>query len=117
MSKKITVAATLVKTLAAEGKTKSEILASLVETLSITKANAYVYYSKVAKASEGLTVAAAAPKVPKVKAPKEAKKPFKRNPITLTPKAKVMEKLAEIDKALYELRTKGPATPFHGLGV
>ena len=89
---------------------KSEILNLLVSELSVTRSNAFVYFTKATKAlNVTIEVDAGA-----VKAPKKVKV----NPVTETSPEKARAKVAEIDAVIAGLRKSGAAvSPFAALGV
>lgn len=91
------------------GETKSVILASLVEKLQVTRANAFVYFAKATKAT--------GQEVTKTVTKKEKKsKVF--NPVTETSVAVADKKLKEIDKMIAGLKEKAKeAEPFDGLAA
>jgi len=96
---------------AVESRTpKSEILNLLVSELSVTRSNAFVYFTKATKAlNVTIEVDAGA-----VKAPKKVKV----NPVTETSPEKARAKVAEIDAVIAGLRKSGAAvSPFAALGV
>jgi len=89
---------------------KSEILNLLVSELSVTRSNAFVYFTKATKAlNVTIEVDAGA-----VKAPKKVKV----NPVTETSPEKARAKVAEIDAVIAGLRKSGASvSPFAALGV
>ena len=92
---------------------KAEALAKIVETLGVTKANAYVYFTKAQKALVG----DAYPNLKVTKAPK-AEKPAKvrTSKVTELSEGKHKAKVAEIDAVIAGLRASGASvTPFTGL--
>ena len=89
---------------------KAEILNLLVSELSVTRSNAFVYFTKATKA---LNVTIEVDKGA-VKAPKAAKV----NKITETSPEKARAKVAEIDAVIAGLRKAGASvSPFAALGV
>ena len=89
---------------------KAEILNLLVSELSVTRSNAFVYFTKATKA---LNVSIAVDKGA-VKAPKAVKV----NKITETSPEKARAKVAEIDAVIANLRKSGAAvSPFAQLGA
>ena len=89
---------------------KAEILNLLVSELSVTRSNAFVYFTKATKA---LNVSIAVDKGA-VKAPKAVKV----NKITETSPEKARAKVAEIDAVIANLRKSGAAvSPFAALGA
>jgi len=88
---------------------KSEVLELLVKELSISRSNAFVYFTKATK-SMGVSVV-----VDKsVKTVKPAK--FQRkSSVTELSTAKASTKLNEIDQFLASVKRKGSASPFAGL--
>ena len=101
------------------GAPRSHLLDKLVEELSITRSNAFVYLTKATKAlgSAGTEAAPKAEKAEKVvKAPAKARKV---NPVTETSPEKAAAKVAEIDKVIAGLKANGAkvASPFAALGA
>jgi len=97
---------------AVESRTpKAEILNLLVSELSVTRSNAFVYFTKATKAlNVSITVDKGA-----VKAPKAA---VKVNKITETSPEKARAKVAEIDAVIANLRKAGATvSPFAQLGA
>jgi len=92
--------------------TKAEALDKIVAELSVSRSNAFVYFTK---ASKILGSAPANPKAPK--AEKVAK--VKVNPVTETSPEKARAKVAEIDKVIAGLKANGAkvASPFAQLGA
>ena len=89
---------------------KAEILNLLVSELSVTRSNAFVYFTKATKA---LNVSIAVDKGA-VKAPKAVKV----NKITETSPEKARAKVAEIDAVIANLRKSGASvSPFAALGA
>ena len=89
---------------------KAEILNLLVSELSVTRSNAFVYFTKATKA---LNVSITADKGA-VKAPKAVKV----NKITETSPEKARAKVAEIDAVIANLRKSGASvSPFAALGA
>lgn len=94
---------------------KAVAIACIVETLGVTRSNAFVYYTKASKAL-------GTPKTDKVaeavvdKAAKTARAK-KANPVTETSPEKARAKVAEIDKVIAGLKANGAkvASPFAGL--
>lgn len=84
---------------------KKIALAAIVESLGVTRANAFVYWSKAQKS----VVGDASPK-----APKAAKVTGKTNPVTGTTPAKARAKIKEIDAVIAGLKASGAgvASPF-----
>lgn len=89
---------------------KAEILNLLVSELSVTRSNAFVYFTKATKAlNVSITVDKGA-----VKAPKAGKV----NKITETSPEKAAAKVAEIDAVIANLRKSGASvSPFAALGA
>lgn len=90
---------------------KAEALEKIMAELSVTRSNAFVYFTKATKAL-GQPVGekpAKAAKVTKVKV----------NPVTETSPEKVAKKVAEIDKVIAGLKASGAtvASPFAALGA
>jgi len=86
---------------------KSEVLELLVKELSISRSNAFVYFTKATK-SMGVSVDKS------VKTVKPAK--FQRkSSVTELSTAKASTKLNEIDQFLASVKRKGSASPFAGL--
>lgn len=83
---------------------KKSVLETLVSELGVTRSNAFVYYTKAAKA---LNVSAGE------KAPKEVK--VKKNPVTELSGEKAKKKLSEIDSFIAKVKASGQATPFGAL--
>ena len=94
------------------GAPRSHLLDKLVEELSITRSNAFVYLTKATKALG----TEAAPKAEKAeRAPAKARKV---NPVTETSPEKAKAKIAEIDKVIAGLKASGATvSPFAGLGA
>ena len=89
---------------------KAEVLDMLVKELTITRSNAFVYFTKATKA---LNVSMAVDKGA-VKAPKAVKV----NKITETSPEKARAKVAEIDAVIANLRKSGASvSPFAALGA
>lgn len=90
---------------------KAEILNLLVSELSVTRSNAFVYFTKATKAlNVSIAVDKDAVKVPKAVA--------KVNKITETSPEKARAKVAEIDAVIAGLRKSGAAvSPFANLGA
>ena len=89
---------------------KAEILNLLVSELSVTRSNAFVYFTKATKA---LNLSIAVDKGA-VKAPKAVKV----NKITETSPEKARAKVAEIDAVIANLRKSGASvSPFAALGA
>lgn len=84
---------------------KKVALDTIVEELGVTRANAFVYWSKAAK-SLGLE---APVRIAKEKAVKVARK---TNPVTGTTPEKAAVKIAEIDAVIASLKTAGAVSPF-----
>ena len=98
------------------GAPRSHLLDKLVEELSITRSNAFVYLTKATKAL-GAEATPKAEKAEKVaKAPAKARKV---NPVTETSPEKAAAKVAEIDKVIAGLKANGAkvASPFAALGA
>ena len=89
---------------------KAEILNLLVSELSVTRSNAFVYFTKATKAlNVSITVDKGAVKAPKA---------VKVNKITETSPEKARAKVAEIDAVIANLRKSGAAvSPFAALGA
>jgi len=89
---------------------KAEILNLLVSELSVTRSNAFVYFTKATKAlNVSITVDKGAVKAPKA---------VKVNKITETSPEKARAKVAEIDVVIANLRKSGAAvSPFAQLGA
>ena len=89
---------------------KAEILNLLVSELSVTRSNAFVYFTKATKAlNVSITVDKGAVKAPKA---------VKVNKITETSPEKARAKVAEIDAVIANLRKSGAAvSPFAQLGA
>jgi hypothetical protein len=106
---------------------KAEIIAKIVTDLNVSKANAFVYFTKATKAL-GITItkgegkAAKAPKAKKSDqeiaddffANAEAKLKAKANKVTELSPQKKAKKVAVIDKVIADLK---PQSPFAALGV
>lgn len=94
---------------------KAEAIAKIVETLSVTKSNAFVYYTKAFKI---LNPGDSAPVKTKVSAEKSEKTEVKTkktvSKVTEISPEKHKQKVGEIDKVIASLKGK-PATPFSGL--
>ena len=86
---------------------KSEVLELLVKELSISRSNAFVYFTKATKLM-GVSVDKA------VKTVKPAKFHSKSS-VTELSTAKASTKLNEIDQFLASVKRKGSASPFAGL--
>ena len=84
---------------------KPEALAKIVETLGVSRSNAFVYYTK---ATKGVTKPAKAEKAETVKESVQGTSP-----------AKKAAKVAEIDKVIAGLKQSGAkvASPFAALGA
>lgn len=107
---KLSIATDIVKNSAS----KQEAMTKIMETLGVTKSNAYVYFTKATKALGG-DQAPKAEKPVKEKAVKVQKTETKKtNPITGTTPAKAKAKLAEIDAVIAGLKASGAqvASPF-----
>ena len=89
---------------------KAEILNLLVSELSVTRSNAFVYFTKATKAlNVSITVDKGATKAPKA---------VKVNKVTETSPEKARAKVAEIDAVIANLRKSGAAvSPFAQLGA
>lgn len=91
---------------------KAIAMACIMETLGVTKSNAFVYYTKAQKAlgtGEAKTVKS------EVKATKTVKAPAKNtSKVTEISQEKYKEKVGEIDKVIASLKGV-KATPFAGL--
>ena len=89
---------------------KAEILNLLVSELSVTRSNAFVYFTKATKAlNVSITVDKGAAKAPKA---------VKVNKITETSPEKARAKVAEIDAVIANLRKSGASvSPFAALGA
>ena len=89
---------------------KAEILNLLVSELSVTRSNAFVYFTKATKAlNVSITVDKGTVKAPKA---------VKVNKITETSPEKAAAKVAEIDAVIANLRKSGTAvSPFAALGA
>ena len=89
---------------------KAEILNLLVSELSVTRSNAFVYFTKATKAlNVSITVDKGAVKAPKA---------VKVNKVTETSPEKARAKVAEIDAVIANLRKSGAAvSPFAALGA
>ena len=89
---------------------KAEILNLLVSELSVTRSNAFVYFTKATKAlNVSIAVDKGAVKAPKV---------VKVNKITETSPEKARAKVAEIDAVIANLRKSGASvSPFAALGA
>jgi hypothetical protein len=88
-------------------------IATIVETLGVTRSNAYVYFTKAVKALGVEPV-----KGEKVAKTAKASKPARKiNPITETTPAQAAKKVAEIDAVIAGLKASGAtvASPFAGL--
>ena len=105
---------------------KAEIIAKIVTDLNVSKANAFVYFTKATKAL-GITITKGEgnTKAPKAKksdqeiaddffANAEAKLKAKANKVTELTPAKKAKKVAVIDKVIADLK---PQSPFAALGV
>lgn len=84
---------------------KKQAIEAIMEELSVTKANAFVYWTKAAKAT-GIEVPV---RVAKEKAEKVERK---FNPVTETTPEKAAVKIAEIDAVIANLRKVGAVSPF-----
>lgn len=84
---------------------KKAAIEAIMEELSVTKANAFVYWTKAAKA----TGTEAPKRIAKEKAEKVERK---FNPVTETTPEKAAYKIAEIDAVIASLRTAGAVSPF-----
>lgn len=130
---KVAFATELVKAAIDARTPKADILAQLMSEIGISKANAFVYFTKATKAL-GITVSKGEGKAGKVaktddekadeffekaaarmiaKTAKEASKKSKATVTELTP-AKKAKKVAEIDAVVAALK---PQSPFAALGV
>lgn len=90
---------------------KKQALDAIVEELSVTRANAFVYWSKAVKALGIEPV-----KVERVARAVKASR--KTNPITGTSPEKAEAKIAEIDAMISELKANGvPNWPFPGVAT
>lgn len=92
---------------------KAAILDMIVAELSVSRSNAFVYFTKATKAlGISVTVDKGATKAPKAKA-------TKANPVTETSPEKAAKKVAEIDAVIAGLKANGAkvASPFAQLGV
>lgn len=89
---------------------KKTALEAIVEELGVTRANAFVYWSKAQK----VIVGDAYPNLKAVKAPKAEKTSRKTNPVTGTTPAKAKAKIKEIDAVIAGLKASGAsvASPF-----
>lgn len=89
---------------------KAEILNLLVSELSVTRSNAFVYFTKATKAlNVSITVDRGAVKAPKA---------VKVNKVTETSPEKARAKVAEIDAVIANLRKSGASvSPFAALGA
>ena len=74
---------------------KAEALAMIMKELSVTKANAFVYYTK---ATKGVSQSAAKPA--KVSTVKTDEKTVSKTTVSMTSASKKQQKLAEIDAFL-----------------
>ena len=99
---------------------KAEALEKIVAELSVSRSNAFVYYTKAHKALVGDAYPnLKAPKVDKMaeRAAKTARA-RKVNPVTETSPEKAKAKIAEIDKVIAGLKASGATvSPFAGLGA
>lgn len=86
---------------------KKAALEAIVEELGVTRANAFVYWSKAQKSLVGDAY-------PNLKAPKAEKTSRKTNPVTGTTPAKAKAKIKEIDAVIAGLKASGAsvASPF-----
>lgn len=92
-----------------QAASKQEALAEIQNCLGVTKSNAFVYYTKATKTSDGVSETVE-------KAAVSATKARKVNPITETSVGTVTKKVKEIDAVIAGLRAKGvAASPFAGL--
>lgn len=90
---------------------KAEALEKIMAELSVSRSNAFVYFTKASKAL-GAEAAPKADKAPKVS------KAVKVNPVTETSPEKAKAKIAEIDKVIAGLKASGATvSPFAGLGA
>lgn len=91
---------------------KAEALEKIVAELSVSRSNAFVYFTKASKILGSAPATEKAPKAEKV-----AK--AKVNPVTETSPEKVKAKVAEIDKVIAGLKANGAkvASPFAALGA
>lgn len=94
---------------------KAIAIASIMETLGVTKSNAFVYYTKATKALGTVKTDKVAEGVVD-KAVKTARAK-KANPVTETSPEKARAKVAEIDAVIASLKASGTkvASPFAGL--
>ena len=81
---------------------KKTAIEAIMEELSVTKANAFVYWTKAAKAT--------GTEAPKRVAKEKVARKF--NPVTETTPEKAAVKIAEIDAVIASLRTAGAVSPF-----
>jgi biotin operon repressor len=89
-------------------KDKAQALEGIQNKLSVSRANAFVYYTKASKAIGGVTTTTKAATIKAVK-----------NAVTETSSAKAAAKVAEIDKVIEGLKKSGTkvASPFAGLAA
>lgn len=89
---------------------KKAALEAIVEELDVTRANAFVYWSKAQK----VLVGDAYPNLKAPKAEKVEKATRKTNPVTGTTPAKAKAKIKEIDAVIAGLKASGAsvASPF-----
>jgi len=115
----------LVKVLMDASITKADILDSIMAELSVSKANAFVYFTKATKALGVSVTQDKAPKVTKGKktdqeeadeffAKAEAKMKAKMNKVTELAPAKKKAKVKAIDVVIADM---APQSPFAALGV
>lgn len=101
---KLSTATEIVKKALEAKESKNVILDTLVAELSITRSNAFVYFTKASKALVGEAY-------PNLKVPKAEKvSKAKVNPVTETSPAKAQAKIAEIDNVIAGLKAKA-STP------
>lgn len=75
---------------------KNKAIETIMETLSVTKSNAFVYWTKAVNKVNGVTVTKA-----------------KKNPITETTPQQHRKMVKEIDEVIAELKASGiPQSPF-----
>lgn len=79
-------------------QSKSEALDKIVAELSVTRANAFVYFTKASKALGSV--------LPKGDKPAKAEATGKTNPVTGLTAAKRKEKVAEIERVVADLKVK-----------
>lgn len=101
---KIEIATEIVKANAV----KAEAIDAIMQELSVTKANAFVYWTKAAK-SLGLPVgkAVATPDTGSPETTASPKVSRKTNPVTGTTPAQAARKVAEIDSVIAGLKANG----------